>query len=149
MGVDVTEDMGPFEIVPGTQYDDGRTWKAEMFPPEEMWPSFAARAVRKYPSMGDVSARSALAVHRGTAHGSPIARPLLVLGADAPEAAHGERHEMSVTREFYDSLPAAAREHLVCRVADELVPVVQRHDIEGLVMGVEAAGQGAPARAGQ
>jgi hypothetical protein len=32
-GVDVTEDMGPFEIAPGTQYDDGRAWKHEMFPP--------------------------------------------------------------------------------------------------------------------
>jgi hypothetical protein len=33
-GVDVTEDMGPFEIAPGTQYEDGRTWQHQMFPPE-------------------------------------------------------------------------------------------------------------------
>ena len=31
-GVDVTPDMGPFEIAPGTQWDDGRGWKYEMFP---------------------------------------------------------------------------------------------------------------------
>ncbi len=31
-GVDVTEDMGPFEIALGTQWDDGRAWKHEMFP---------------------------------------------------------------------------------------------------------------------
>jgi len=29
------------------------------------------------------------------------------------------------------------RQHLVCRVVDTLVPVTQKHDIEGLVMGVE------------
>jgi hypothetical protein len=27
------------------------------------------------------------------------------------------------------------REHLVCSVVEKLVPVVQKHDIEGLVMG--------------
>src|SRR3954468_7021267 len=32
-GVDVTQDMGPFEIAPGTQWDDGREWNHEMFPP--------------------------------------------------------------------------------------------------------------------
>jgi hypothetical protein len=28
------------------------------------------------------------------------------------------------------------RDHLVCRVVDRLIPVTQKHDIEGLVMGV-------------
>src|SRR3954453_6804448 len=69
-GVDVTEDMGPFEIVPGSQYDDGRSWKHQMFPPEELWPGFASRRVTKFPRLGDISARSALTVHRGTAHQS-------------------------------------------------------------------------------
>ena len=31
-GVDVTEDMGPFEVAPGTQWMDGRVWTHEMFP---------------------------------------------------------------------------------------------------------------------
>jgi len=141
-GVDVTEDMGPFEIAPGTQYDDGRSWKHEMFPSEEHWPRFAARGVRKYPRMGDISARSALTVHRGTAHPSPIARPVLVLGVDAPGAGHAALHDMMVTPEFHAALPAAVREHLVCRVVDELVPVTQKHDIEGLVMGVEPGAPG-------
>lgn len=136
-GVDVTEDMGPFEIAIGTQYDDGRTWNHEMFPPEELWPGFASRAVRKYPRMGDISARSALTVHRGTAHPSPIARPVLVLGVDAPGAGHAELHDLMVTRAYYDALPESLRRHLVCRVVDALVPVTQKHQIEGLVMGVE------------
>ena len=33
-------------------------------------------------------------------------------------------------------LPAVVRDHLVCRVVDALVPVTQKHNIEGLVMGV-------------
>jgi hypothetical protein len=27
------------------------------------------------------------------------------------------------------------REHLICRIVEKLVPVTQKHDIEGLVMG--------------
>lgn len=136
-GVDVTPDMGPFEIAPGTQYVDGREWKHEMFPPEAIWPQFAEKGVRKYPQMGDVSCRSALTIHRGTAHPSPIARPVLVLGVDAPGAGHAALHDMMVTQKFYDALPARIRDHLVCRVVEELVPVTQKHDIEGLVMGTE------------
>lgn len=135
-GVDVTEDMGPFEIAPGTLYDDGRAWKAQMFPPEDTWASYAARGVRKYPKAGDLSARSALTIHRGTAHPSPIARPVLVLGVDAPGAGHAELHDLMVTRAFHAGLPRSVRQHLVCRVVDELVPVTQKHDIEGLVLGV-------------
>lgn len=137
-GVDVTEDMGPFEVAPGTQWDDGRAWNHEMFPARAEWDRFAERAVRKYPRQGDVSCRSALTMHRGTAHPSPIARPVLVLGVDAPGAGHAALHDMLVTQGFHDRLPPELRRHLVCRVADALVPITQKHDIEGLVMGVEA-----------
>jgi hypothetical protein len=136
-GVDVTPDMGPFEIAPGTQWEDGRSWNHEMFPPTEIWPAFAARGVRKFPHMGDISCRSALTMHRGTAHGSPLARPVMVLGIDAPGAGHAALHDMMVTQDYYDALPGIVRKHLVCRVVDKLVPITQKHDIEGLVMGVE------------
>ena len=134
-GVDVTPDMGPFEVAPGTQWDDGRGWKHEMFPPEEIWSRFAGRAARKYPRMGDISCRSALAVHRGTAHPSPVARPVLVLGFDAPGAGHAALHDMTMTRDYHDALPASLRGHLACRVVETLTPITQKHDIEGLVMG--------------
>jgi hypothetical protein len=136
-GVDVTQDMGPFEIAPGTQYDDGRAWKHEMFPDKAEWPRFAERAVRKFPQRGDVSCRSALTIHRGTQHDSPIARPVLVLGVDQPGAGHAELHDLMVTQDYYDALPQQVRDHLVCRVVDELIPVTQKHDIEGLVMGAD------------
>ena len=136
-GVDVTPDMGPFEVAPGTQWDDGRDWKHEMFPDRSLWGRYEERAVRKYPQRGDISCRSALTLHRGTAHPSPISRPVLVLGVDAPGAGHAALHDMMVTRAFHASLPESVRRHLVCRVVDELVPITQKHDIEGLVMGTE------------
>lgn len=127
--------MGPFEVAIGTQWDDGRSWNHEMFPPPEVWPRFADRAVRKYPQMGDISCRSALTVHRGTAHPSPIARPVMVLGVDAPGAGHDKLHDLMVTQPYYDALPPVVRDHLTCRVVEQLTPIAQKHDIEGLVMG--------------
>src|SRR3954464_14163167 len=132
-GVDVTQDMGPFEIAKGTQWDDGREWDHQMFPPKHLWPRYAERAVRTYPKAGDVSCRSALTLHRGTEHASPIARPVLVLGVDAPGAGHAALHDVMVTRDYYEAMPAQLREHLVCRVVDRLEPIVQKHEIEGLV----------------
>jgi hypothetical protein len=58
-----------------------------------------------------------------------------VLGVDAPGAGHAALHDMMVTQDYYDALPQSVRDHLICRVADKLVPVTQKHDIEGLVMG--------------
>ena len=136
-GVDVTPDMGPFEIAPGTQFDNGSDWKHQMFPDKALWSGFAERAVKKYPQMGDISCRSALTMHRGTAHGSPIARPVLVLGVDAPGAGHDLLHDLMVTQDYFDALPPVVRDHLTCRVVSALVPVTQKHDIEGLVMGTE------------
>lgn len=141
-GVDVTADMGPFQIAPGTHWEPGQEWKYGMFPPKEEWQRFEAVAVRKFPEMGDVSCRTGLTIHRGTEHASPTPRPVLILGVVHGDKASGklewtEEHDLTVRRPFYDSLPEEVREHLFCRVVDELTPLTQRHDIEGLVMGVE------------
>lgn len=137
-GVDVTTDMGPFEIAVGTHWDDGREWQNEMFPPSSLASRFEERAVRKFPQAGDISCRSALTIHRGTEHLSPLARPVLVLGADAPGAGHAAMHDVMVTQEYYESLPDLVRKHLICRVVEKLEPVIQKHEIEGLVMAREA-----------
>ncbi len=136
--VDVTPDMGPFEIALGTQWDDGREWNHEMFPPREVWPRYAELAVRKFPQMGDISVRTPLALHRGTEHASPVARPVLILGLLREFEVKPEEHDLSVTRGYWESLPPSVQEHLFCRVVDRLEPITGRHDIEGLVMGVEA-----------
>jgi hypothetical protein len=76
--------MGPFEICPGTQREQGADFEHGMFPPRSEATRYAALAQRKLPRMGDASVRSALTIHRGTAHRSWRARPVLVVGVDAP-----------------------------------------------------------------
>ena len=133
--VDVFEDMGPFEIAPGTQWDDPAEFEHGMFPPKSLYPRYEARAQQKMPKMGDISARSALTIHRGTPNRSNKSRPVLVLGVDAPDARNAERHDLQFTRPYYETLPAEVRRHLTCRVVDRLEPIVQAHTIEGLMMG--------------
>jgi hypothetical protein len=133
--VDTEEDMGPFEIAPGTQWDDGSDFNHGMFPPKDNYPRYQSRAQRKYPKMGDISIRSALTIHRGTANHSQKSRPVLVLGVDAPGAGNDERHDTAVTREFWETLPASLKAHLNCPIVETLTPITQKHTIEGLVMG--------------
>jgi hypothetical protein len=83
--------------------------------------------------MGDISARSALTVHRGTANRSGEARPVFVVGVDAPDATNAGHHDLQVTKAYHDALPARVRDHLTCRVVDALTPVIQHHVIEGLL----------------
>jgi hypothetical protein len=133
--VDVYEDMGPFEISPGTQWDFPVHFQYEMFPPKELYDRYQKLAQRKMPKMGDISARSALTIHRGTANYSTKPRPALVLGVDGPGANNAERHDLQLTKAFYETLPQSLREHLTCRLVDTLEPIVQGHTIEGLMMG--------------
>lgn len=133
--VDTIPEMGPFHIAPGTQYESGLDFQHGMFPDEREWPRYAAIGQFKLPQLGDISARSALTIHRGTANESQLARPVLVLGVDAPGAGHADLHDMMITKTFAESVPDEVRRHLHARVVDELVPIVQKHTIEGLVMG--------------
>ncbi|RYF85454.1 MAG: phytanoyl-CoA dioxygenase [Chitinophagaceae bacterium] len=133
--VDVETDMGPFEIAHGTQWDLPVDFEHEMFPAKHLYQRYEQRAQRKYPKRGDISARSALTIHRGTANESNKYRPALVLGVDAPEAVNAERHDLQVTKAHYETLPESLRKHLTCRLVDELEPIVQAHTIEGLMMG--------------
>ncbi|KAA5544854.1 phytanoyl-CoA dioxygenase family protein [Adhaeribacter rhizoryzae] len=133
--VDVYEDMGPFEVAPGTQWDLPVGFEHEMFPPKESYPRYEERAQRKMPRIGDISARSALTIHRGTANYSDKMRPTLVLGVDAPGANNAERHDLQITRAYFEKLPQSLQQHLTYRLVDELEPIFQAHSIEGLMMG--------------
>jgi hypothetical protein len=133
--VDVTPEMGPFEIAPGTQWDDGSEFDHGMFPPKSFFPRYDERAERKLPQIGDIAVRTALTIHRGTANRSETARPVLVLGVEAADATKAIPHDLQLTRAYYDSLPESLRRHLSGRLVDRLEPVVQGHSIEGLVMG--------------
>jgi hypothetical protein len=131
--VDVTEDMGPFEIAPGTQWDDPAEFEQGMFPPKSAWGRYEARAQRKMPKAGDISARTALTIHRGTANRSRRARPVLVIGVDAPGAGHSAWHDLQITHTFAETLPRSLLAHLSARRVRALEPIVQAHTIDGLV----------------
>jgi phytanoyl-CoA dioxygenase PhyH len=133
--VDTTDEMGPFEIAPGTQWERGDDFDHQQFPPESEHARYESLAERKYPQVGDISARSALTIHRGTPNRSDVSRPVLVLGVDAPGAGNDAHHDLAVSRGYWERLPQRVRDHLSCPVVDELTPITQKHDIEGLVMG--------------
>ncbi len=132
--VDTIPEMGPFEIAPGTQWEPGLDFNHGMFPAKSQYPRLQALAQRKLPKRGDISARSALTLHRGTANVSDQSRPVLVVGFIAP-GTDESRNDLVVSRAYHDSLPPQVRDHLGARVVDELAPLQQKHTIEGLVMG--------------
>ena len=131
--VDTVLEMGPFEIALGTQWDDLSGHPKGMFPPKSFYPRYEQRKARKMPQRGDISARSALAVHRGTANRSGVSRPVLVVGADAPDATNAQHHDLQITRRYAARLPKNVLEHLTYRLVEELEFVVQAHTIEGLL----------------
>ena len=55
-----------------------------------------------------------------------------MLGIDGPGAGHAALHDQLVTHAEYAAFPASVRQHLICRVVDQIVPIVQKHTIEGL-----------------
>ncbi|HEY0043854.1 MAG TPA: phytanoyl-CoA dioxygenase family protein [Allosphingosinicella sp.] len=131
--VDTVQEMGPFEVAPGTQWDQFEGCDKGMFPPQSLWPRYTERAQQKMPQMGDMSVRSALTIHRGTANRSDQPRPVLVVGVDAPDATNAQHHDLQVTEGYLAALPAQVRDHLTYRVADALKPILQHHVIDGLL----------------
>ncbi len=131
--VDTIPEMGPFEVALGTQWDDLSGYPNGMFPPRELYPRYRERMVQKMAQRGDISARSALTIHRGTANRSNQARPVLVLGVDAPDATNANHHDLQITRSYEQSLPPRVRDHLTYRLVDEPEMVIQHHVIEGLL----------------
>jgi Phytanoyl-CoA dioxygenase (PhyH) len=132
-GIDTRPEHGPFEIAPGTQWDPLTDAAEGMFPPREGWPRFAERAVPKMAQRGDLSARTGLTVHRGTANRSDEARPVLIVGVVAAQIADPASHQLRGTQAWLDSCLAELREHLLYDVVPEFAPIVQAHRIEGLM----------------
>jgi hypothetical protein len=134
--VDVTPDLAPFEIAPGTHFDDGEAFEHGMFPRHGQYARYNELASRRHPKRGDVSVRTGLTIHRGTENHSDRSRAVLILGVVTGDTDLSDIiHELVLTRRFFDSVPEEVRPHLRYRLVDELAPIVQQHDIEGLMMG--------------
>jgi hypothetical protein len=128
--------MGPFQIAPGTHWDNGDEWPHGMFPTDGA--RYAGLAQTRCPRRGDVSVRTGLTLHRGTANTSDRSRAVLILGVTTNDTDTADVHALHVTPRFHRALPAAVRSRLRCTVVEELRPIEQRHDIEGLMMGAAA-----------
>jgi hypothetical protein len=133
--VDTCVEHGPFEIAPGTQWDDISEAKAGMFPSRDKWDRYRSLAVRKLPQRGDISARTGLTIHRGTANVSDEPRPVLIVGVVADDVTDAKAHQLEVTADYLERLPAVVRDHLFYRLTDTVGPLKQRHMIEGLLEG--------------
>ncbi len=131
--VDTRPEHGPLEIAPGTQWDDIGIAKADMFPDRSLWPRYIEHAVKKLPQRGDISARTGLTIHRGTANRSDEPRPVLIIGVVSADVADAEVHQVEVTRNYLEALPAVVLEHLFYRLVETAGPIRQHHMIEGLL----------------
>ena len=137
--VDTTPEMGPFEIAPGTQWDVIPECPRGMFPDRDRWPRYEARKIAKMAQKGSISARSALTVHRGTANMSDTARPVLVIGVDAPNATNAAHHDLQMTEAFVAGLPPPLVGRFTGRIVEQITAVRQNHVIDGLLAPVTSA----------
>ncbi len=147
--VDVTPEMGPFNIAPGTHFDDGSDFVKEMFPVGEKKQEYNQRMEARLAKRGSVSARSGLTLHKGSQNNGRM-RQVLILGVVSREdRAHSATTQelapdyiapsLKMSQEFYDSLDDTLRQHLRCDIVADttasLPPLKTPHSIEGLVMG--------------
>lgn len=131
--VDTRPDHGPFEIAPGTQWDMIPEAKSGMFPPPDKWERYRSLGVAKLPQRGDISARTGLTIHRGTANASEEPRPVVVVGVVADDVTDADAHQLQVTSEYLERIPEVVRDHLFYRLTDSIGPLTQHHMIEGLL----------------
>jgi hypothetical protein len=107
-----------------------------MFPDKALYPRYEARAQRKLPQVGDISARSALTIHRGTANRSQLSRPVFVLGVDAPDARNAEKHDLQVTQATGTGAAGSGARPPDLPGGGLAGDIYQAHTIEGLRMGL-------------
>lgn len=147
--VDVTPTMGPFNVAPGTHFDDEPDFVQEMFPTGEKKEAYNQRMEPRFAQRGSVSARSGLTIHKGSQNTGRI-RPVIILGVVSPEdRAHSatttdlppdyKAPTLKMSQVFYDGLDVELKKHLRCEIVSDttahLPPLKTPHTIEGLVMG--------------
>lgn len=142
---DVTPDMGPFEVAPGTQFKREPEFELArgMFVHKRHYPYFdePGNTQIRMGRLGDIQARTPLTFHRGTVHTSPETRPVMVLGACSPEVPTPV-HSLPVSEEWMGKLTPIQREFMQRHVRHEVVATLGRvatpgTDVEELMMGKE------------
>ena len=110
--VDVNEDNGPFQMARGTHVLGRDEGLARVNAGEIPVESFHMR-------MGDVMIRTPLALHRGTPNRTDTPRPMVVMGY-VMHWLHTPNVDLTLSRDYYESLPEKVRKMLRCQVVDEL-----------------------------
>lgn len=110
--VEVTAENGPFQMARGTHViprDEGLEKVATGEIPIESF----------YMKPGDVMIRTPLALHRGSPNRTSIARPMVVMGY-VMHWLHTPKVDLTLPRDYYESLPEQVRQMLRCEVVDRL-----------------------------
>jgi hypothetical protein len=145
--VDVVD--GPFQGILGTHLDPGDDFEGQMFPADERTPELTARLQAFHARRGNVSVRSGLMLHRGSAMGIHARmRQVAIVGIVSTDdraivdrlADPGDPHppRIRLSQEALDRVPAQVRAHLSHEVVAEttatLPPHHTEHSFEGLKM---------------
>jgi hypothetical protein len=110
--VEVTAENGPFQMARGTH----------ILPREEGLQKVASGEIpiESFHMMpGDVAIRTPLALHRGSPNITSRPRPMVVMGY-VMHWLHTAKVDLTVPRDYYESLPEQTRELLRCQVVDQL-----------------------------
>ncbi len=110
--VEVTEENGPFQMARGTHVLPRDLALAKVESGEIPMESF-------YLQPGDVSIRTPLALHRGSPNRTDTPRPMVVMGY-VMHWLHTPKVDLTLSREYYDSLAPDLQKMLRCHVVDEL-----------------------------
>jgi ectoine hydroxylase-related dioxygenase (phytanoyl-CoA dioxygenase family) len=110
--VEVTKENGPFQMARGTH----------LLPREEGLEKIAKGEIAMesfYMQPGDVIMRSPLALHRGSPNRTNQPRPMVVMGYTM-HWLHTPKVDLTLSRDYYDSLPEELRQMLRCEVVEQL-----------------------------
>jgi hypothetical protein len=110
--VEVTADNGPFQMARGTHLLGREEGLQKIASGEIPMESF-------YMQPGDVMVRSPLALHRGSPNRTNQPRPMVVMGY-AMHWLHTPKVDLTLPRDYYNSLPEKLRQMLRCEVVEQL-----------------------------
>ncbi|BAZ29921.1 phytanoyl-CoA dioxygenase [Cylindrospermum sp. NIES-4074] len=110
--VEVTAENGPFQMARGTHLLPRAEGLRKVASGEIPMESF-------YMQLGDVMIRTPLALHRGSPNLTSQPRPMVVMGY-AMHWLHTPKVDLTLPRDYYESLPDQVKKMLRCQVVEEL-----------------------------
>ncbi len=110
--IDVNEENGPFQMARGTHFMNRAEGLRKIESGEIPLESFHLQ-------MGDVAIRTPLALHRGSPNRTDKPRPMVVMGY-VMHWLHTPKVDVTLPRDYYQSLPEQVQKMLRCNVVEQL-----------------------------